>query len=660
MPPKQRSLILSLSLALSLCACTCVTNQPRPTAQDGEGPAPTAPSSSETPTSEGTIRQLLAIGNDRAVVVFVPYTQAGIPSPTMALMHRDGRIGWSVSFDHSPLAGRTSTGIEIVGDAISVAIARDGEPPLGHERLDRIEIYGLADGRRRAIIRPEGEYYGRETIVDRDERYDALIHTDGTSNLIIASDARGERWRATMEEIPGHEIIALPEVVAVHEGGGGGLMATGQGSWRVFSRRDGRVVANVRGSESTCCDGQRWFVLARGDVLKVDTSDFSTDLVMDDPMLPGIENLTFLRDCTIIDGRPIAFVQRGMTEGLVAVSADDGTVERAVSLGIRRYREGAVYPLPDRLHPVVATISENGDSMVELGVVDLERAGPTLERSSTPLRTWLGAQALPRFDNGEDGGYMVAARGLIAIIDGDDGELRGRYIRRDTMAMHRTQLVGTLLWLPPPAPTRLGRGTPTVIDLSQRSDDAEVSDEAVSAALHPPREITCDTLSRAGYDGLGVSDGLGPVSPSRLPPWDPQHLAEGARRFACASESAVVVPLAWSIIEDDRPLRNHNVLALVEDRVDGVPLYTAVSMYRHATNTAWNMSVSFHDPSRPIRRFASRPTTADLDAFIDQSHFEFVESWGRVLVGNLIDSNWVAATGEAPTRHFAAGIEQAD
>ena len=82
-------------------------------------------------------------------------------------------------------------------------------------------------------------------------------------------------------------------------------------------------------------------------------------------------------------------------------------------------------------------------------------------------------------------------------------------------------------------------------------------------------------------------------------------------------------------------------------------------MYRHATNDWWNVSRSFHDPSRPYRRFTIRPTTADLDAFIDQAYFQFdAEHDFRVLAGNVLDDNWREATGEDARRRFPEGIEQ--
>jgi hypothetical protein len=84
-------------------------------------------------------------------------------------------------------------------------------------------------------------------------------------------------------------------------------------------------------------------------------------------------------------------------------------------------------------------------------------------------------------------------------------------------------------------------------------------------------------------------------------------------------------------------------------------------MYRHATNRVWNVAGSFHDPSRPIRRFVARPTTDDVDAFLDQARFQLRPRHGfEVLAGNVLDDHWRDATGERPLRHFARGIEQVE
>ena len=58
--------------------------------------------------------------------------------------------------------------------------------------------------------------------------------------------------------------------------------------------------------------------------------------------------------------------------------------------------------------------------------------------------------------------------------------------------------------------------------------------------------------------------------------------------------------------------------------------------------------------------FAHRPTRAELDAFLDQGGWTFADDWGRVIAGNVLDAEWLAATGAAPWRAFPASIERPD
>ena len=46
---------------------------------------------------------------------------------------------------------------------------------------------------------------------------------------------------------------------------------------------------------------------------------------------------------------------------------------------------------------------------------------------------------------------------------------------------------------------------------------------------------------------------------------------------------------------------------------------------------------------------------AELDAFIDQANFPLADDWGRLLGGNILDSNWLVVTGEPRT----VGLERA-
>lgn len=629
---------------------------------DAPPPPPTRPPPRGTSDALGAIRQILAIDGERAIVVFTREGRADTPPPILAAMRADGTIDWSVEIRGQPLTGRTSTGIELVGDAVSIAI---GLPGTLHDRIDRIEFYGLADGKRRATVNAEVESYARETIVDRGLRIDTFLASFYGDNEIVATDADGVVWRKPLHGWPHAEIVALPEHVAVRltvEG-----EHTNTDEWHVFDRRRGTRVAVVPGYDS-CSDAGHWFVRQDHRLSAVDLRTFSTRPALDSTGfptrdVPGLGPVSggdtwMLRDCTIVEGRPLVFAQLGMIEALVGVEPSGDW--RIQPLGIRRVREGEVDPLPDRLHPSMALAGLDESDAYDLILADLRKAERT---GSNAPETRIGIQGLMDFDDDELRGYVVATRDVLGVIDGSTGAVIGHHIRRDTMALHRTQRAGRHLWLPPAPGMRLGRAAPTILDLRAPPQAAAVRG-ALAADLGEDRRgtpaLTCVSMDTVGYDGIEAAHGLGPVTPSREPPWDAAHMTQAARRFACASPSSTVTLLAWAIVQDARPLRNHYALMMVEDIVDGRPLYTVVSMVRHATNRDWGIQVSFHDPSSPLRRFIRRPTTADLDAFIDQSDFAMVDPFGPLLAGNVLDAHWRAVTGEAALRRFPAAVEQID
>ena len=141
-------------------------------------------------------------------------------------------------------------------------------------------------------------------------------------------------------------------------------------------------------------------------------------------------------------------------------------------------------------------------------------------------------------------------------------------------------------------------------------------------------------------DGLGMPDKpLGPPPIAPLPEWDLAAVREFACAYACAVPGATANLLAWYVIEDDRPLRNHSALVLIEHVSDDK--WTLVQMYRHATNKWWNVAYSFHSPAEPITHYKERPTSQEIDDFLDLNEWEFEGSgnW-KILAGNVLDSVW--------------------
>ena len=265
------------------------------------------------------------------------------------------------------------------------------------------------------------------------------------------------------------------------------------------------------------------------------------------------------------------------------------------------------------------------------------------------------------------GGAVFPAGETLAVIT-ESGEIEGRAMIGELDGWDAGQSApdGEHVWLPPSGPLRLGTRAPLVVPLAGPVREA-VRDAVLAAVERPPapapgkgKRPCPDPRAVFRGDGLGTSEPLGPVAKTQLPAWDLEILAETARGLACAPAEAPARLLAWYVMEDDRPLRNDNALLLVEDTTSRSPRFTLVQVYRHAKNHEWNTIGSFHDRREPVRTFDHRPTRAEIDAFLAQSGWDFADAWGRVIAGNVIDAEWLAATGEPPWRAYAAGIERPD
>jgi hypothetical protein len=166
-------------------------------------------------------------------------------------------------------------------------------------------------------------------------------------------------------------------------------------------------------------------------------------------------------------------------------------------------------------------------------------------------------------------------------------------------------------------------------------------------------------LSRA--DGIEVGDHLPVVKPSVLPAWDLDALRDFACSYACAPVGSAAHLLAWNVIEDDRPLRNHNAVFAVEHAtLPSRPKWSIVVMYRHATNQWWNIALSFHSPKRPVRSFSHAPSAGEISGMLDENEWQFAASHHgfRLLAGNVIDPLWGLVAGEPPTRFHPAAVER--
>jgi hypothetical protein len=192
---------------------------------------------------------------------------------------------------------------------------------------------------------------------------------------------------------------------------------------------------------------------------------------------------------------------------------------------------------------------------------------------------------------------------------------------------------------PPPGTVGVCRADPTVAGVEDRDQPATI------AGCPEPMEM---------FRGNGHRQAeLPKVVPSIVPDWDLAGVRDYACAYACAAPGAKAAMLAWSVLEDPRPLRNHYAAFLIDHSPS--PKWTVVVMYRHAVNAWWNIGGGIHSSSRPIHDFDHRPTVAEIEAVLDDNAWKFTDDGdGKLLAANVIDETWPGP----PERHFPDGIER--
>ncbi len=621
-----------------------------------EAPAPTAPLPDGTPDVEGDINTMVAIDRERAIIRFI------VPGPDharrwwLASMRRDGALDWVRQLGGSTENAENTSGIEIVGDAVSIVTSES----LGNEPRITLHAFALADGSPR-FTSSLGNGFLNSTVSDGRFRFDTLrsferSDSDGASAEIIASSATGIAWRAPIgaPPPPGHDLTLVGDAIALRTSG-----YLGHGSlWIVFERATGRRIGQVPAFEQSCSDGNRWLVRTTEGLVEVNPNTLATRIVLRDPELSGTGRWSIV-DCSFAGATPVVLVGRGHRKALVALDSTTGAIRGHVVLGHGAFGPNGFDPLPPRLHSTAVLLNLRNDGVFEIVVSEpsssrvVGRWEPIREHAFVPLTRWTG-------------GTVVQTPRTLSIIDASTGELEGRAMVSE-IQVQPWQIIENVVWLPPIRPLRLGRRAPRIIELHAHVAP-EVRD-AVLADMRQPADAPSEDGGRpcpdpgtvVRGDGLGTHDGsLGPVRLTRLPTWDLDILYETARMYACAPGSATSRLLAWFVMEDDRPLRNDNALVVIEHTTTSPARYTLVAMYRHSVNREWNIDASFHSTAEPVRTFDHRPTHAEIDDFLARNEWTFVDDWGRVIAGNVIDDEWLAATGERPWHAFPTGIEQAD
>jgi hypothetical protein len=123
--------------------------------------------------------------------------------------------------------------------------------------------------------------------------------------------------------------------------------------------------------------------------------------------------------------------------------------------------------------------------------------------------------------------------------------------------------------------------------------------------------------------------------------------------------------LAWKIVEDDRPLRLEQCVALkhTDEASDG--RWVIASLHRHpgrGLRNLWEVSLPSVAPEldfkermekRQSRDFKSRPGNREVYAFLDDYHWDLGAEQGfRLIDGRVCERTWQAGVGERPTKDF--------
>jgi hypothetical protein len=123
--------------------------------------------------------------------------------------------------------------------------------------------------------------------------------------------------------------------------------------------------------------------------------------------------------------------------------------------------------------------------------------------------------------------------------------------------------------------------------------------------------------------------------------------------------------LAWKIVEDERPFRVEQCLALKHTDQASDGRWVIASLYRHpgrGLRNLWEVSVLSAAPDLDFkertklqlsRTFKSRPGNEEVYAFMDGCRWDLSAEPGFKLIdGRVCERTWQAGVGERPTKNF--------
>lgn len=328
---------------------------------------------------------------------------------------------------------------------------------------------------------------------------------------------------------------------------------------------------------------------------------------------------------------------------------DDGTVAWRIDLRgwwFERWFLGAT-ALPD--HPVLWAVHP----VHGRGLLFFDLARPRLA-AVVPLTGFTGDV----FRNERVSVVGLAREGrfgldLLFAVDGATGALTGA-VFVDGAELEPT-LRDRTLWLtdsrPPTRVARLDALTLRELDggspVPLRDATAWVAARLPGADAPLPPDVPPPPPRRPASEQRDPSRAASPE-----PPWDRAPLDAAVRAVVSAADDRPVQLLAWAV----RRREDQAVVAL--EYGDHEPRWLLALMQRETPDQPWTVDRGVHWPRRYL--LSHRPTSAQIERLVDNTSrwsFEGHDDAYPIVAANVVDTTWLAVTGEPPRRFYPPGLE---
>ncbi len=153
----------------------------------------------------------------------------------------------------------------------------------------------------------------------------------------------------------------------------------------------------------------------------------------------------------------------------------------------------------------------------------------------------------------------------------------------------------------------------------------------------------------------GLAPGCAPHPDPISAGWDTAAMVTPALQTGQIAEEYHL--LAWTIIEDNRPLYVESALVWIRGKRGEEPFWMLAHVYRHPREEShavgWSLSRVYDAPQIATKTFYYPPTDLEIDAFLKDTGWSFDANSGfRLLDRGLCTQAWKAVTGRPPRAYF--------